>query len=60
MPLGMYLKHLQGKSVIQEFLSATKQQLATKKGLASTVDINLRPTLLAHHAKLETKLGSKK
>ncbi|XP_065907351.1 uncharacterized protein [Dysidea avara] len=45
---------------IQEFLSATKQQLATKKGLASTVDINLRPTLLAHHAKLETKLGSKK
>ena len=26
---------------IQEFLSAMKQQLATKKGLASTVDVNL-------------------
>ena len=44
---------------IQEFLSAMKQQLATKKGLASTVDVNLRTTLLAHHTKLETKLGSK-
>lgn len=43
---------------IQEFLSATKQQLATKKGLASTIDVNLRATLLAHHTKLETKLGS--
>lgn len=43
---------------IQEFLSATKQQFATKKGLASTVDVNLRTTLLAHHTKLETKLGS--
>ena len=43
---------------IQEFLSATKQLLATKKGLASTVDVNLRTTLLAHHTKLETKLGS--
>ena len=41
-------------------MSATKQQLATKKGLASTVDINLRTMLLAHHAKLETKLGSNK
>jgi len=26
---------------IQEFLSATKQEFATKKGLASTVDLNL-------------------
>ena len=26
---------------IQEFLSATKQDLAAKKGLASTIDINL-------------------
>lgn len=43
---------------IQEFLSATKQQLATKKGLASTVDINLHTTLLAHHTKLVTKLSS--
>lgn len=43
---------------IQEFMSATKQQLATKKGLASTVDANLRTTLLAHHTKLATKLGS--
>ena len=41
---------------IQEFLSAMKQKLATKKGLTSTVDINLQITLLAHHTKLETKL----
>ena len=43
---------------IQEFLSATKQELATKKGLASTVDLNLRTTLLAYHAKLESQLAS--
>ena len=42
---------------IQEFLSATKQHFATKKGLASTVDVNLRTTLLAYHAKLESNLG---
>ena len=41
---------------IQEFISSTKQQLAAKKGLASTVDVNLRTTLLVHHTKLETKL----
>ena len=41
---------------IQEFLSATKQHLATKKGLTSTVDVNLKAMLLAHHTK--TKLGS--
>ena len=39
---------------IQEFLSATKQDLAAKKGLASTVDTNLRVTLLANHTKLST------
>ena len=39
---------------IQEFLSATKQDLAAKKGLASTVDINLRKTLLTQHMKLST------
>lgn len=43
---------------IQEFISSTKQQLATKKGLASTVDMNLRSTLLTHHTKLGTKLGT--
>ena len=43
---------------IQEFLSATKQELATKKGLASTVDVNLRTTLLAYHTKLESQLAS--
>ena len=42
----------------QEFISSTKQQLATKKGLASTVDVNLRSTLLTHHTKLGTKLGT--
>ena len=44
-------------TVIQEIISAAKQQMASKKGLASTVDVNLRPMLLAHHAKMETKLG---
>lgn len=39
---------------IQEFLSATKQDLAAKKGLASTVETNLRTTLLAHHTKVST------
>ena len=43
---------------IQEFLSAIKQHLATKKGLTLIIDINLRTTLLAHHTKLETKLGN--
>jgi len=41
---------------IQEFLSATKQHLASKKGLAPTVDVNLRTTLLAYHTKLESQL----
>ena len=45
---------------IQEFVSATKQQLATKKGTASTVEVNLRTTLLTHHTKLTTKLGTAK
>jgi len=43
---------------LQEFLSAMKQDLATKKGLASTVDLNLRTTLLTYHTKLEAKLRS--
>jgi len=43
---------------VQEFLSATKQELATKKGLASTIDVNLRTTLLAYHTKLEATLAS--
>ena len=34
---------------IQEFVSSMKQQLATKKGVASTVEVNLRNTLLTHH-----------
>ena len=38
----------------QEFLSATKQEFATKKGMASTVDVNLRTSLLSNH----TKIGS--
>ena len=45
---------------VQEVVSATKQQMASKKGLASTVDVNLRPVLLAQHTKLETKLSTKK
>ena len=43
---------------IQELVSATKQQMATKKGTASTVEVNLRTSLLTHHTKLATKLGS--
>ena len=43
---------------IQEFLSATKQELATKKGLASTIDLNLRTTLIAYHTKLESQSAS--
>jgi len=39
---------------IQEFLSATKQDFAAKKGLASSVDINLRTTLLTQHTKVST------
>jgi len=34
--------------------SATKQDLAAKKGLASTVETNLCTTLLAQHTKLST------
>lgn len=41
---------------IQEFLSAKKQEFAAKKGLASTVDVNLRTSLLPHHTKLASKL----
>ena len=41
---------------IQEFLSATKQEFATKKGMASTVDVNLRTTLLSDHTKLSSKV----
>ena len=39
---------------IQEFLSATKQEFAAKKGLASSVDVNLRTTLLSQHTKVST------
>ena len=42
---------------IQEFLSATKQELAMKKGMASTVDVNLRTSLLSNHTKLFSKVG---
>ena len=41
---------------IQEFLSAWKQETATKKGLASTIDLNLRTMLLTQHTKLASKL----
>ena len=44
---------------IQEFISSAKQQMASKKGLASTVDTNLRPILLAQHTKLESKFVNK-
>ena len=34
---------------VQEFLSATKQELATKKRLTSTIDVNLQTTLYISH-----------
>ena len=42
---------------IQEFILATKQEFASKKGLASTTDVNLRTTLLSTHIKLSTKVN---
>ena len=42
----------------KSFFSAAKQELATKKGLASTVDVNLQTTLLTYHTKLESQLAS--
>ena len=44
-------------TIIQEVISAAKQQMASQRSLVSTVDVNLRPVLLAHHAKVESKLG---
>ena len=41
---------------IQEVLSATKQELAAKKGLVSTVDVNLCTSLLSNHTKLSSKM----
>jgi len=43
---------------IQEFIQATKQEFASKKGLASTTDVNLRTTLLSTHTKLATKVNN--
>ena len=43
---------------IREVVSTVRQQMASKKGLASTTDVNLRPILLANHTKLETKFNS--
>ena len=43
---------------IQEFLSAMKQELVMKKGMASTVDVNLRTSLLSNHTKLSSKVTS--
>ena len=39
---------------VQEYLSATKQEFAAKKGLASTVDTNLRVKLLTQHINLSS------
>jgi len=44
---------------IQEVVSATKQQMASKKGLVSIVDVNLQPVLFSQHEKLKTKLSTK-
>ena len=41
---------------IQEFLLATKQELASKKGLASTTDVNLCISLLSTHTKLSSRV----
>ena len=55
------MKNLRVNYVIQESNNLSqqpKQQLATKKGAASTVEVNLRTSLLTNHTKLTTKLGS--
>lgn len=39
---------------IQEYISFTKQEFAAKKGLASTVDTNLRAKLLTQHTNLSS------
>ena len=39
---------------IQEYVSSTKQEFAAKKGLASTVDTNLRAKLLTQHTSLSS------
>ena len=39
---------------IQEYISFTKQEFAAKKGLASTVDTNLRTKLLTQHTSLSS------
>jgi len=41
---------------IQEFVSCTKQKMAASKGLATTVEQNLRASLLTQHTQLTTKL----
>ena len=41
---------------MQKFLSATKQEFATKKEMTSTVDVNLRTTLLSDYAMLSSKV----
>lgn len=40
---------------MQEFKNLY-QELAAKKGLASTVDLNLRTSLLCSHTKLSSKV----
>ena len=40
---------------IQEFLSATEQ--AAKKGMASTVDVNLHTSHFTNHTELSSKVG---
>ena len=36
---------------------STKQELAAKKGVASTLDVNLRTSVLSNHTKLSSKVG---
>ena len=43
---------------MQECLSATKQELAAKKGLTSIIDFKLQTTLIAYHTKLKSQLAS--
>ena len=40
---------------IQEFISSTKQNIAANKGLATSIEQNLRASLLTHHTQLSTK-----
>ena len=53
-----YMKNSQGNCVTQVSRNSYLQELAAKKGMASTVDVNLHTSLLSNHTKLSSKVGN--